>query len=72
MNKRTRLIILLTCVTLFILIAPILIAYSEGYRFDFEKRKIVVIGGIYVRTFPAADKITIDSNISEKPGGIFL
>jgi hypothetical protein len=39
-----------------------------GYRLDFEKMKITATGGIYVRTFPAADKITIDSNISEKPG----
>ena len=68
MNKRTRLIILLVCVVLFLLIAPLLVAYSMGYRFDFEKMKVVATGGIYVRTFPAAGQIIIDSNISEKPG----
>lgn len=68
MNKRTRLIILLVCVACFFVAAPILIAYSEGYRFDFETMKVVATGGIYVRTFPTADKVTIDSNISEKPG----
>ena len=71
MTKKTRLIILIVCVLLFLIIAPILVAYSEGYRFDFQKRKIVVTGGIYVRTFPAADQITIDSKILEKPG-LFL
>ena len=71
MTKKTRLIILLCCVVCFFVVAPILVAYSEGYRFDFEKMKIVATGGIYVRTFPSADKITIDGNISEKPG-IFL
>ncbi|MGD0577154.1 MAG: hypothetical protein ABSA74_03715, partial [Candidatus Staskawiczbacteria bacterium] len=71
MTKKTRLIILLSCVACFVIIAPILVAYSEGYRFDFEKDKIVATGGIYVRTFPAADKIIIDSDISEKPG-LFL
>ena len=30
--------------------------------------KIVATGGIYVQTSPAADKITIDSKISDKPG----
>lgn len=39
-----------------------------GYRVDFEKMKIVATGGIYVRTFPAADQITIDSKINKTPG----
>jgi hypothetical protein len=39
-----------------------------GYRFDIEKFKIVATGGIYVKTFPAPDKITIDSKIYVKPG----
>jgi len=39
-----------------------------GYRFDFEKMKITLTGGIYVRTFPTAEKITIDSKIKGKPG----
>ncbi|MGA2417894.1 MAG: PEGA domain-containing protein [Candidatus Staskawiczbacteria bacterium] len=68
MTKKTRLIILLVCVACFLIVAPVLVLYSMGYRFDFEKMKITATGGIYVRTFPAADKITIDSNISEKPG----
>ena len=39
-----------------------------GYRFDFKKMKLSETGGIYVRTFPAAEQITIDSKISQKPG----
>jgi hypothetical protein len=38
-----------------------------GYRFDFEKTKIVATGGIYVRTFPIAEQITIDSRTPQKP-----
>ena len=53
---------------LFFVIAPVLVAYSMGYRFDFAKMRVVATGGIYVRTFPAAGQITIDSNILEKPG----
>lgn len=68
MTKKTRLIILLICVLCFLIIAPILVAYSMGFRYDFEKNKIVATGGIYVRTFPSADQITIDSNILKKPG----
>ena len=68
MSKKTRLIILIFCVLCFFVIAPVLILYSMGDRFDLDKMKVVATGGIYVRTFPSADQITIDSKISEKPG----
>jgi len=68
MTKKTRLLILVICVVCFFVIAPMLVAYSMGYRFDLEKNKVVATGGIYVRTFPSAGQITIDSNISQKPG----
>ncbi len=68
MRKKTRLIILLVCVACFFVIAPILVLYSMGYRFDFEKMEITSTGGIYVRTYPAAGEIIVDSKITEKPG----
>lgn len=68
MIKKTRLIILLSCAVCFFIIAPVLVAYSMGYRFDFEENKIVETGGIYVRTFPTAEQITVDSKTSVKPG----
>lgn len=52
----------------FFVIAPILVAYSMGYRYDFEKMKVVATGGIYVRTFPTAEQIIIDERAPEKPG----
>lgn len=68
MTKKIRLIILLVCVVCFFVVAPVLVLYSMGYRFDFEKMKVTLTGGIYVRTYPAADKILIDFKITEKPG----
>jgi WD40 repeat protein len=68
MKKKIRLTILLVCVGCFFVITPVLVAYSMGYRFDFQKMKITATGGIYVRTFPAADQIIIDSKITQKPG----
>jgi len=68
MTKKSRLIILLICAACFLAAAPVLIAYSMGYRVDFETMKISATGGIYVKTSPTADQITIDSKISQKPG----
>jgi len=68
MTKKTRLTILFICVACFLFIAPVLVGYSMGYRFDFEKMKVTATGGIYVRTFPAPEQVFVDSKISEKPG----
>lgn len=68
MTKKTRLIILLGCVTIFLIITPILVFYSMGYRFDFETMAVKATGGIYVRTFPAAEQVIIDGKNSFKPG----
>lgn len=68
MTKKTRTIILLVCILSFSVIAPLLVLYSMGDRFDFMKMKITATGGIYVRTFPSSDQITIDNKITGKPG----
>jgi hypothetical protein len=68
MTKKIRLIILLVCVACFFVIAPVLVLYSMGYRFDFVKIRITTTGGIYVRTYPAAEKIIIDSKITKELG----
>ncbi len=67
MKKKIRLIILLVCVVCFFVAAPVLVLYSMGYRVDFAKMKITATGGIYVRTFPIAGQIIVDSKISGKP-----
>lgn len=67
MTRKIRLTILLVCIVCFFVIAPILIFYSMGYRFDFDKMKITATGGIYVKTNPAADEIIFDSKTKEKP-----
>lgn len=68
MKKKIRLIILSVCAICFFVIAPMLVFYSMGYRFDFKKMQLTETGGIYVRSFPSADQIIIDSKIIKKPG----
>jgi len=42
--------------------------YSIGYRIDLQRWKIVSTGGIYIRSFPSANEVTIDSKKTVKPG----
>ena len=61
MTKKTRTRILVICIVAFLIGVPYIVLYSLGYRVDFVRMKIFATGGIYVRTFPAADQIIIDS-----------
>ena len=63
MTKKTRSLILVLCVVLFFIIAPYIIIYSLGYRIDFEQKKIVITGGIYVRALPLGSDVIVDSKI---------
>ncbi len=68
MKKRTRFIILLACIALFLSISPLIVFYSMGYRFDVATWKVMKTGGIYVRTFPAADQVIFDTENVQSPG----
>ncbi len=66
MQKKTRFIILIICVILFLVITPYIIIYSLGYRVDFANKKLVATGGIYVKVWPQPVEVYIDSNLAGK------
>lgn len=61
MTRKTRLIVLLVCVVLFLIITPYIVLHSLGYRVDFKKLKVVQTGGIFVKAEPQGADIIIDS-----------
>lgn len=66
MTKKTRLIALLICGTLFLILTPYVITRSIGYTIDFKKFRLVATGGIYLKVLPSGASITIDSKIKGK------
>ncbi|MEK7061831.1 MAG: PEGA domain-containing protein [Patescibacteria group bacterium] len=66
MTKKIRLIIFCVCAVLFFIVAPYIIIYSLGYRIDFEQKKIVITGGIYVKALPQGADVIVDSKISNR------
>ncbi|MEK7541170.1 MAG: PEGA domain-containing protein [Patescibacteria group bacterium] len=64
MTKKIRLITLILCAICFFIVAPYIIVYSLGYRIDFEQKKIVATGGIYVKAMPQGADVIIDSKVS--------
>jgi len=49
MTKRNRLILITIFSVIFLAVAPELLFYALGYKFDLAKKKFVSTGGIYIR-----------------------
>lgn len=63
MTKRTRTILFASFVFLFALISPLIVLYSQGYRFDFETKKIVQTGGLYFKVAPRSAQIYLNGKL---------
>ncbi len=68
MKLKTKLIMLAVCILLFVIVVPLIILYSLGYRIDLINLRVIATGGIYVREVPTGAYITIDSKIKNTTG----
>ncbi len=71
MSNKTRKIIFLSCFFLFIIITPLTILYSQGYRIDFEDRKIKQTGGIFLKIIPKRVDIYINEILEKRTDFFF-
>ncbi|MDP2967557.1 MAG: hypothetical protein Q8N87_04085 [bacterium] len=71
MAKRTRVIIFLICSFLFILIAPSIVLYSQGYRIDLENKKFTQTGGLFLKILPRQTDIYIDGKLNKRTDFFF-
>ena len=66
MSKRTKIILFSLLTLLFLIAAPLAVLYSQGYRYDFENRRIVQVGGLYLKIFPTSAEVYIDQKLVKK------
>jgi len=71
MTIKTRRIIYITFIIVFITITPIILLYTAGYRYDFKKNTILKTGGIFLLVKEPRAKIYLDGKL-EKESGIFF
>jgi len=60
MKKLTKKLLFYFFLILFFIFGPILCFHSLGYRFDFEDKKLVQTGGIYIKAVPKKANIYLD------------
>lgn len=65
MTKRVRTILFIISVFLFLLATPSVIFYSQGYRVDFEAKKIVKTGGLSFRVFPGRAQVYLNGKLEK-------
>lgn len=70
MSKKTRAILFIVCLFFFLLTAPSVILYSQGYRFDWEKKKITQTGAFYFKVSPKNADIYINGKFKKRTSGI--
>ncbi|MDD5144998.1 MAG: hypothetical protein PHW72_02650 [Candidatus Pacebacteria bacterium] len=71
MTKRKRTILFLTLLTTFFLMAPTALLYTQGYRFDFETKRISRTGGLFLKVWPRQAEVYIDGKLKEKTDFLF-
>ncbi|XOB41022.1 MAG: hypothetical protein ACKKMW_03080 [Candidatus Nealsonbacteria bacterium] len=72
MEKRVRRVLFVIFFLIFIIVAPILILYVQGYRFDFENKKLTQTGGLFIKTTaPKQAEIYLDEELIRKTDFFF-
>lgn len=71
MTKKTRTILFLTCVFLFLTVSPLAILYSQGYRWDRQNKRLVKTGALFFKTSPRSAKIYINDLLKKKSDPLF-
>jgi hypothetical protein len=66
MTKKIRNIIFIILAVFFLIIAPIIVVYSLGWRFDWQTKKIVQPGMFYFRVWPKNCQVDVNSNLKKK------
>ena len=71
MDKKTKRNLVIFCVSFFLIVSPITILYSQGYRIDFKNKEIVKTGGLYFKTLPKSAQILINEKPKKKTDFFF-
>jgi len=66
MTHRTRNILFITLFILFLIIAPVTVFYSLGWRFDWETKKVVQTGVFYFKVWPKNAQVYINGEFKKK------
>lgn len=71
MTKRTRTFLFFGLAFLFFLTAPSVALYSQGYRMDWEAKRVTQIGALSFKVSPPRAEVSVDGKAKEKTAFLF-
>lgn len=71
MTKKARIILFSSLVILFLIVAPVTILYSLGWRFNWETKKIIQPGVFYFKIWPKNSQIYLNTELKKKTDFFF-
>jgi len=71
MTKRTRTILFSILLIFFLIVAPLIVLYSLGWRFDWQNKKAVQTGIFYFKAWPKSSNIYINEELKDKTDMFF-
>jgi len=71
MTRRTRKILFLFLLILFLIAAPLTVFYSLGWRFDWKTKRVIQPGVFYFKIWPKNVQIYLDGELKEKTDFFF-
>ena len=71
MTKQQRKLLFLTLFVSFLILAPAFALYSQGYRIDFQGKRITQTGAFYFKVAPTRADILVDGNFIKKTDFLF-
>lgn len=66
MTLKTRRIVYISLIIFFLIATPLVLSYSLGYGFDWQKKKLVLTGGFYFKSYPSGAKIYVNDKANNK------
>ena len=71
MIQKYRRSLFISFLLIFFVLAPVLILHSQGYRFDFQNKKIIRTGGFYFEVLPKQASIYLNDSFLRKTDFFF-
>ena len=71
MTRRTRTLLFSFFIILFILITPLTVLYSLGWRIDWKSKKIIQTGAFYFKVWPKNCQVYLNEELEKKTDFFF-
>ena len=72
MTRRIRRLLLYSAILFFIIATPSILFYAWGYSFDWQNKKPVLTGGLYLKSFPKKAEVYLNNKLKKEETPAFI